>query len=106
MARGGFRPGAGRPVGAVAKDKKVKAAETALTSEKASVRRFKTALEFAMAVINGEVDAGMADRVRLAIAAMPYQTPRMADAAPGKKEQAEAAARTAERGSQWEALLN
>jgi hypothetical protein len=44
-------------------------------------------------------------RVRCAIAALPYCHPRAPDAAGGKKAAVEAAARDAERGTEWERLL-
>ncbi|MFG1349082.1 hypothetical protein [Xanthobacter autotrophicus] len=45
-----------------------------------STRKFETALEFALAVMNGEVlGAEVADMVRMAIAAMPFQHAKLAE---------------------------
>lgn len=100
MARGGFRPGAGRPKGTGKTSKPVTKAEKVLSAAAPDVpatiesKRFKTALEFAMATIN-DAGADMADKVRLAIAAMPFQHPKLADVGQGKKEQAAEAAKAA-----------
>lgn len=50
-----------------------------------------------MAVIN-DPTADMADKVRLAVAAMPFQHGKIAEVAPGKKVNAEQAAREAAAG--------
>lgn len=86
MARGGFRAGAGRPKGTTRAPKKVKAAERTLARAEPATRRFETALDFAMAVIN-DPDANQDAKIRLAIAAMPFQHPKLEAAAAGKKEQ-------------------
>ena len=61
-------------------------------------------LDYMLSVMN---DSGVDDarRDRMAIAAAPYVHIRAADAKPGKKEAAEQAARTAERGTSWDQLL-
>jgi hypothetical protein len=118
MARGGFRPGAGRPRKSGSKPKpefvdtpndakrplrapKQRAAkvpadagpaeqigaaaqrvldQAAKDPEKACGRKFRDALDFAMAVMNGEVEgADMPDKVRLAVAAMPFQHAKLAE---------------------------
>src|SRR4051812_22735388 len=57
-----------------------------------------------LAVMNDpEVDDARRDC--MAIAAAPYVHARAADAKPGKKAEAEQAARTAERGTSWDQLL-
>lgn len=81
MARGGVRPGAGRP----------RKGETAAKPE--TVRREAAAvemtpLEYMLSVVNNP-DADEARRDRMAQAAAPYVHPRIADAAKGKKEQAQ-----------------
>ncbi len=61
-------------------------------------------LDYMLSVMN---DPGVDDarRDRMAIAAAPYVHVRAADAKPGKKEAAEEAALTAERGTSWKGLL-
>lgn len=81
MPRGGVRPGAGRPAGSKKAGKKVKATEKALSTAKPTSKTFQSALEFAMAMIN-DADVDMDTKTRLAIAAMPYQTPRPVAAKP------------------------
>lgn len=94
MARGGFRPGAGRPRGASTAGKKERAVERTLETASPGSKRFKTALDFAMDVIN-DGDAPLDAKIRLAIAAMPFQHPKLEAAAPGKKEQRQANAEAA-----------
>lgn len=87
MARGGHRPGAGRPRKAGAEATKV-IKELAREKDDASpetARKHETAIEFAMAVIN-DPEAAMNDKVRLAIAVLPFQTARADAEAHGKKE--------------------
>ena len=98
MAKGGYRPGAGRPRGSTTAGKKVKAAEKALQAAPQGSHRFETALDFAMAAINGEVEADMDGKIRLAIAAMPFQHPKKEATAAGKKEQREEKAKAAASG--------
>ncbi|NVO13885.1 MAG: hypothetical protein HXX10_07600 [Rhodoplanes sp.] len=131
MARGGYRPGAGRPAGprpakiVTELEKAAKAAALVARAERAERAAappslpqsppapgvsmltggdpsavavpppggFKTALEFAMAVINDPA-AAMNARTALAIAAMPYQHPKLAEKTT-KKDEAAAAARKA-----------
>src|SRR5689334_15893679 len=94
--RGGERPGAGRPKRSMQprRDRMM----TALASGRLSP------LDYMLAVMN-DPDADPARRDRMAIAAAPYVHVRAADAKPGKKEAAEQAALTAERGTSWEGLL-
>jgi len=104
MARGGFRPGAGRPKGARSKPKVAtpakatrkaaakprKTVETTLpplpsttpsSPQAASPKKFATAIEFAMDAINNP-DVDITDKVRLAIALMPFQAPKLAEQKP------------------------
>jgi hypothetical protein len=82
MPSGGSRPGAGRPRGSTS-SKRLRT-EIATIQRDISSRRFKTALEFAMSVIN-DPNADMNDKIRLAIAAMPFQHPKLAERPAGKK---------------------
>jgi hypothetical protein len=61
-------------------------------------------LDYMLAVMN-DPTADDTRRDRMAQAAAPYVHPKAADAAPGKKEQREMVARQAERGTEWESLL-
>ena len=61
-------------------------------------------LEYMISVMN-DLEVDDARRDRMAIAAAPYVHARAADAKPGKKAEAEQAARTAERGTSWDGLL-
>jgi hypothetical protein len=91
--RGGARPGAGRPKGSAS----TKDIQPVIGVLRAGGRgpRFKNALEFAMATINDST-AEMGDKIKLAIAAMPYQHPKLAEEpAAGKKHEAAAAAERA-----------
>lgn len=95
MARGGARPGAGRPKGSRAPEsKETTKTEKALQSAKPGGKRFETALDFAMEMIN-DPEAPMADRVRLAIAAMPFQHPKLEPRTQGKKDEKAEAAKAA-----------
>lgn len=93
MARGGYRPGAGRPKGA----KTVK--DVSLVSGKTGSL---TPLEYMLRVMN-DSEADPARRDRMAQAAAPFVHARAGET--GKKAQAEQAAQTAERGTNWSALL-
>src|SRR4051794_9496536 len=91
--RGGERPGAGRPKRSMQprRDRIM----TALAPGRMSP------LDYMLSVMNSSgVDD--AQRDRMAIAAAPYVRARAADAKPGKKEEGEQAARTAERGTNWD----
>ena len=90
MARGGYRPGAGRPKGSPT---------IRLTAEAQEAPDPLTYLRSVMA----DPNADPARRDRAAIALLPYLHPR---AEAGGKKAAEAAARDAERGTDWEALLS
>lgn len=93
MARGGYRPGAGRPKGATGTSKEVRKAEQKLAA--GGGRGFATALEFAMSVIN-DPKADMSDKIRLAVAAMPFQHAKLAEKAQGKRaDQADKAKKAA-----------
>lgn len=88
MARGGYRPGAGRPVGTVkqprttkqpaTKQKKVVAASVSVPV------RSKTPLEYMLDIVNDET-VDEARRDRLAIAAAPFVHARAGEG--GKKDE-------------------
>lgn len=83
MARGGFRPGAGRP--------KVKSAapgepESPAGIKKAARKAKISPLEYMLAVMNDDL-ADRTRRDRMAIAAAPFVHARAADVEPGKREE-------------------
>lgn len=97
MPRGGFRPGAGRPKGSVKS-----------IPENSEVRRgaallSMTPLEYMLSIMNNPAEEP-SRRDRMAMAAAPFCHAK-ADAL-SKKDQVEATARTAEKGTDWESLLN
>ena len=89
MARGGYRPGAGRPRKEAGKPPAMANEESAHKPRKSLGG--KTPLEYMLSVMNDPV-AEDARRDRMAMAAAPYVHGKAADAAPGKKEQRQAAA--------------
>ena len=95
MARGGARPGAGRPKREAGKAPSIKNDAAANRPRKALGGL--TPLEYMLAVMN---DDGADDlrRDRMAQSAAPYVHVRAVEAAPGKKEQKQAAAEEATRG--------
>lgn len=88
MARGGARPGAGRPKKAAGDVPKATAAT--VNRPRKSLCNL-TPLEYMLDVMNDE-DAEDARRDRMAIAAAPFVHARAEAVAPGKKEQRQAAA--------------
>ena len=89
MARGGARPGAGRP-------RKEAGSVPAVKNEAAAHRPRKslggmTPLEYMLSVMNDD-DQDPTRRDRMAMAAAPYVHARASDVAPGKKEQKQEAA--------------
>lgn len=99
MARGGYRPGAGRPrnAGDGKTASKVSAAAKAAVVSADDVVAVPAGqvspLEYLLGVVN-DLDAEAADRMRAAVAAAPYVHARASDiiAAKGKKEQQQEAA--------------
>src|SRR3954466_1818545 len=91
--RGGYRPGSGRP------KRSTQSRRDRIVTAPAPGRL--SPLDYMLAVMN-DPDADDARRDRMAIAAAPYVRARAADAKPGKKEEGEQAARTAERGTNWD----
>jgi len=105
MARGGYRPSAGRPKGSTAVSPAVKTAEADLSAGPVSCdaeksKKHESALAFAMSVIN-DPKADMPDKIRLAIAAMPFQHARLSELPVGKKEREQADANNAGAGTVW-----
>lgn len=102
MPRGGARPGAGRPRGSSKATKEERSAVKTLNRaardpERAQAKptqRFTNALDFVMDTLNDPA-ADMDAKVRLAVAALPFQHAKVESAAPGKKEQREQAAQVA-----------
>lgn len=90
MARGGYRPGAGRPKGSSSKP----------AAKSVEIRQNLTPLEYMLAVMNNP-KAEPDRRDRMAIAAAPYCHQRAADRQRGKKDLAAEAAQHAGDGSDW-----
>lgn len=98
MARGGYRPGAGRPKGA--KGAKAEKITVAKDIKKAARQSGMSPLDYMLTVMNDD-EAEAARRDRMAIAAAPFVHEKPSDAKLGKKEAAEEAAKTAGVGSAW-----
>ena len=89
MARGGYRPGAGRPRKEAGKAPVVKDEKDAEKPRKSLGGL--TPLEYMLSVMNSE-SVDDARRDKMAIAAAPYVHGKAAEVAPGKKEQKQEAA--------------
>lgn len=100
MARGGFRPGAGRPRGSRAAGG---AASAHPTGPRTGAAGPADPLAYLLAVMN-DPEADPARRDRAAIAALPYLHAR--PGAEGKKGAAARGALDAEDGTEWEGLLS
>lgn len=100
MASGGSRPGAGRPRGSKAVAPIVHQAIQTLKAAPNGSPAFKSAVEYAMHVIN-DAASPMDAKIRLAVAVMPFQHARLEAKAVGKKEAASDAADAAGDGSDW-----
>ena len=103
MPRGGARPGSGgsRP-GAGRKKSEVKLPPPDIRV--ASLNAGMSPLDYMLAVMRDDT-ADAQRRDRMAQAAAPYVHAKPAETGPGKKEQRDQVARTAERGTDWESLL-
>lgn len=86
MARGGYRPGAGRPKASGAKDAPTAEKDVAKAAKKAGL----SPLEYMLDVMN-DPSADDARRDRLAIAAAPFVHVKPAEVAPSVKAQRQAA---------------
>jgi hypothetical protein len=97
MARGGYRPGSGRP-------KSVKSAATGhqpvVNARRSARNSGMTPLQYMLGVLN-DPEADHARRDRMAIAAAPFVHPRVADNRFGKKDALAEAAETAGDDSDW-----
>ena len=107
MARGGYRPGAGRPRSSTSSKLTaslmpgIKVQTSAHNTEVPEIQPgWQTPLEYMLTVLN-DPNADPSRRDRLAIAAAPFVHGRPADAKPGKKKMAEEAAKSAGIGSDW-----
>lgn len=103
MPRGGARPGAGRKP-KIVPTATVAASVPASRPVVQTARGQMTPLDYMMQVINDPF-ADDARRDRMAQAAAPYVHPKAEAETQGKKAQRQAAAETAERGTDWESLL-
>jgi len=99
MARGGYRPGAGRPKGAKTKARQVHGEDrVAPDILQAAKKSGMSPLDYMLAVMRSE-DADPSRRDRMAVAAAPFCHPRISDNRFGKKDQAKIDATTAGRDS-------
>jgi hypothetical protein len=99
MARGGYRPGAGRPKSA--KTPAALAREKAPADVKRAARKSGLSpLDYMLAVMN-DTEADDARRDRMAVVAAGYVHAKPSDAPKGKKEEAADASRTAGAGTDW-----
>ena len=101
MARGGYRPGAGRPVGATKKklivNAKPEKSKTIVAEQEfnSTPKVNKTPLEYMLEIVNDET-VDEARRDRLAIAAAPFVHARAGES--GKKDERLSAAKKAATG--------
>ncbi|HYF88986.1 hypothetical protein [Azospirillum sp.] len=96
MARGGFRPGAGRKKTAgteAPKSKEIREVSAVLERFDPASAEFQNAEEFLMAVVNSP-DVEIKERLTAAVAVLPYQKPKMGEQGMGKKEQKAEAAKS------------
>jgi hypothetical protein len=95
MPSGGYRPGGGRPKGSKNKStaypNPVRDADTVLSTPRLDAAVYESALDYAMGVIN-DPEAPLDAKVRLAIAAMPFQHAKLVDAPQDKRSKAADAA--------------
>jgi len=98
MAKGGYRPGSGRPKGSKGLPKKALEAE-ALAHQ---IHGYQSPLEYMLTVMNDR-EADAVRRDRMAIAAAPFVHARPGDT--GKKEDLAAQSKVADAGTEWEGLL-
>src|SRR5688572_15764672 len=95
MARGGFRPGAGRPKKGERRSNKASGQAEQRPDAPVQPTEARTPLEFMLAVMNDPAQEANR-RDRMAIAAAPFVHPKAAEQ--GKKEEREEAAKRASKG--------
>lgn len=98
MPKGGFKHGGGRPRGSV---NSLKGDDPVRLEAK---RRGMTPLEYMLDVM-GDPDVDPIRRDRMAVAAAPFVHAKADVKEMTKKQEAEAAAQTIDRGTKWEKLL-
>jgi len=98
MSRGGYRPGSGRPKGAISKKRKSKGTERAPRSPKIPQDIIDDAteanmmpLDYMLKVLNDPNEADKARKDRMAIAAAPFCHARKGEGAGKKEEKADRA---------------
>lgn len=97
MARGGYRPGAGRPKGSTSKPKAAGSAKPAAKRKTKAAPDDKAPLDYMLGVMN-DPDADDARRDRMAIAAAPFVHARAGEEKSGKRAQAKDRAAAAAEG--------
>ena len=86
MARGGYRPGAGRPKGSKATKTAAGELQQEPPAEQTPDPQTATPLDYMLRVMN-DTSADETRRDRMAIAAAPFMHARKEGAAPGKKDE-------------------
>lgn len=88
MARGGARPGAGRPPGSKkARSERIAKEVSSAGAPPPDAKAFADAEQFLMSVIN-DPSVPREDKLRAAQAVIPFQKPKLADKPAGKKQEA------------------
>lgn len=102
MARGGYRPGAGRPKGTGSKDSAALRIAPAADIVRAALKSGMSPLEYMLSVMRDD-SADKVRRDRMACAAAPFCHARVSDQRIGKREiqGVEAAAVLADSQSEW-----
>ena len=100
MARGGYRPGGGRPKGSKNRKTLDKTAALPPDIKRAARKANQDPLDYMLGVMN-DPKADPSRRDRMAIAAAPFKHSRLSDRPASKKDEADAAARSIGRDSDW-----
>ena len=96
MASGGYRPGAGRPKGSKT------VAKVTVLAAKSDRARHVSPLDYMLTVMN-DATADPVRRDRMAIAAAPFCHARPSES--GKRAEAEAQSKVADKNTEWAGLL-